>query len=104
MSSKSTIILSKDNEHWYDDCNESRYKNGKFIGNDITIEINKSNIVDRIENSDGICIVIKGDCDLAKQLHRLKYNPAIEVGTNPDDKGYRVTIGGRTRDGKEFEL
>lgn len=79
MSTKSTIILSDDNEHWYDDCSQSRYKEGKFIGNDITLEIDKSNIVEKDEDCETLYIVIKGDCDLAKRLHRLKYNPAIEV-------------------------
>ena len=72
MSTKSTIILSKDNEHWYDDCNAPHYEDGKFKGNDVTIEIDHKNIVERYENEDGICIVLRGDCDLAIQLQKIR--------------------------------
>lgn len=44
MSSHSTIILTKRNEHIYDDCNEPRYAYTKFIGNDIFIEIDTESI------------------------------------------------------------
>lgn len=79
MSTKSTIILSNDNEHWYDECAQPRYKDGKFIGNDIVLEIDKSNIVEKDEDDNWVYITIRGDSDLAKRLARLKYNPAIEV-------------------------
>lgn len=85
MSTKSTIILSNDDEHWYSDCSSPRgtinkiTKANEFIGDDITLEISKSNIVEKDEDDNWVYITIRGDSDLAKRLHRLKYNPAIEV-------------------------
>ena len=46
MSGKSSIILTADNEHWYEDC-------GELLANDknaISLEFNKRNI--RIDNED----------------------------------------------------
>jgi hypothetical protein len=84
MSTKSTIILSKDNEHWYSDCAAPRGKvvDGKvmeYYGDDITLEIDKANIVEKDEDSNYVYITIRGDSDLAKQLYRMKYTNSIEI-------------------------
>lgn len=84
MSTKSTIILSKDNEHWYSDCSAPRGKivNGQvaeYYGDDITLEIDKSNIVDKDEDSDTVYIVIRGDSDLARQLSALAFKNPIKI-------------------------
>lgn len=77
MSSKSTLILSEDNEHWYEETNSSRCtRHGKFVGFDIVIEIDKKNIVDRDESSNDIVFTIKGDSDLAKRLSKLMFKQA----------------------------
>lgn len=84
MSTKSTIILSKDNEHWYSDCSAPRGKivNGKvekYYGDDITLEIDKANIVEKVEDSDGMYIVIRGDSDLARKLSGLVFKSPIKI-------------------------
>jgi hypothetical protein len=43
MSTKSTIFLTNEDEHCYDDCSEQHHEDGKFLGNTIYMEINKSN-------------------------------------------------------------
>jgi len=41
MSTKSTIFLTKDNEHCYFETLEPLYENGKFLGNTIYLEMDK---------------------------------------------------------------
>jgi len=59
MSSKSSLFLTKDNEHCYEDCNEPHYKDGKFIGDTITLEMDKKNI--RIVANDDDDLIIEID-------------------------------------------
>lgn len=85
MSTKSTIILSKDNEHWYSDCAAPRgtinkvTKANEFIGDDITLEIDKANIVEKDEDLNYVYITIKGDSDLARQLSGLAFKNPIKI-------------------------
>lgn len=64
MSGKSSIILTADNEHWYEDCGEP-LANDK---NAISLEFNKRNI--RIDNEDDEALYI--------------------TITNPDSEIYKV--------------
>jgi hypothetical protein len=32
MSTKTTLFLTNRNEHFYEDCSDQHYKNGKLIG------------------------------------------------------------------------
>ncbi len=74
MSSKGTIFLTKDNEHWYQETSEPRYdKKKKFIGWDIYLEIDKKNLVDLdYDSTDGLTIAIRGDSELAKNIEMLR--------------------------------
>ena len=43
MSTKSTIFLTDDNIHWYEDCSEPNFDaNDKFIGDSIILEFDTS--------------------------------------------------------------
>lgn len=84
MSTKSTIILSKDDEHWYSDCAAPRGiiikgEPIKHLGDDITLEISKSNIVEKDEDDNWVYITIRGDSDLARQLHDLVFKSPIKI-------------------------
>lgn len=70
MSSKSSIILTEDNEHWYDECNER--DNGHFR---VYIEIDNKNIesMDILEPNDDIVIGIRGDSELAQMIKLMRH-------------------------------
>ena len=75
MSTKSSLILTNDNEHWYEETNEPRYKDGKFEGFDIEIEIDNKNLIEyNLDRDEGMFITIKGDSHLAKILHQYLKN------------------------------
>jgi hypothetical protein len=68
MSSKGTIILTTDNEHWYDETNE---RDGDQFR--IYIEIDRKNMVSFEDlASDGILIGIRGDSELAGYIRKLR--------------------------------
>ena len=68
MSSKCTILLTNDNEHWYSDCNE-HLAPGKDV---ITIEFSKSNIrVDLNDNEDLVISIVNPDCEMYNIISRL---------------------------------
>lgn len=56
MSTKSTIFLTGDNEHCYEDTNDPRYRDGEWIGDVLTLEMSKANIK-VVENTDHDLIV-----------------------------------------------
>ena len=66
MSSKSTILLTDDNEHWYNDCSEPLTGNNEKPYKDvITLEFSKKNI--RIDlNDDEVKTIIESFCDQLK--------------------------------------
>lgn len=62
MSTKASIILTKDNEHWYHET----------LDGTIEIEILKENIIgDIYDDGHSISITIKHDCDLWRELSGL---------------------------------
>lgn len=70
MSSKGTILLTEDGEHWYNETNSET--NGCF---DVEIEIDKKNIIavdTSYEYDDAIFITLKGDCELAEYINKLR--------------------------------
>jgi hypothetical protein len=71
MSTKTTILLT-DKEHWYEEMHEPRYVDGKYIGNDIHIEIDNSSMVFPLD-AEVIDIVIRADSELAAKLRMLKH-------------------------------
>lgn len=71
MSTKSTIILTNDNEHWYSDCSEPLAENP--YRDIITLEFSKRNV--RIELNDDEDIVISlvnPDSEIYKLFYELK--------------------------------
>jgi hypothetical protein len=67
MSSKISIIFTKDCEHWYEESNET--DEGK---NRVYIEIDKENIT-YFNSEDNIIIGIKGNTEIAEFIKgRLK--------------------------------
>lgn len=71
MSSKSTIILTEDDEHWYNDCSEVLQR--KNFKDAITLEFNKKNIRIDLNDSDSLVITITNpNCELYDLLNSLK--------------------------------
>jgi len=71
MSTKSSLILTNNNEHWYEETNNPRYKEGKFEGFDIEIEIDNETIIKHeLCDDEGLFVTIKGDSNLAKILSK----------------------------------
>jgi len=72
MSSKSSILLTYQNEHFYHDVFDIVEKDGEFVGNGITLEFNKSN-VEFFESADfdDITIQILKYSDLWERVNAL---------------------------------
>lgn len=69
MSSKSTILITKDNEHWYTDCNEP-LEDYKYA---ITLEFDKKNIrVDANDEDDLVITIINSKSEIYKAIEKLK--------------------------------
>jgi hypothetical protein len=70
MSTKSSIILTNDNEHWYTDCSEPLAKNPYMDA--ITLEFSKRNVrVDLNDKEDIVITVTNPDCEIYKVLSDL---------------------------------
>lgn len=73
MSTKSTIFLTEDNEHCYTDCNEPVTKDGKWIGDEMTMEISKENIrIDANDSQDLIITFTNPESEIYKLISKLK--------------------------------
>lgn len=73
MSTKSTIFLTQDNEHCYDDCSDPNYDINKiFLGNTITIEFDKKNINIVCNDEDDLIIEIKPNCELYDIINSIR--------------------------------
>ena len=71
MSSKSSIFLTVDNEHCYDDCHEPHYKDDIFIGNTIYLEMSKENIEITSNNKEGLVIKIIPGSELYEMIKNI---------------------------------
>jgi hypothetical protein len=73
MSSKNSIILTAENEHWYHDCSEPLTKfNEKPYKDVITMEFNKNNIrIDVDDNENLIISIINPNCELYKIISNI---------------------------------
>ena len=70
MSSKATIILTEDGEHWYNETNS--ITDGCF---DVELQIDAKNIIEidtSKEYDDAIFITLKGNCELSKYINKLR--------------------------------
>jgi hypothetical protein len=73
MSSKSSIILTDCNEHWYNDCSEYIESKDGSEKQLITMEFSKSNIrIDLNDNEDLVISIINPDCEIYKIISNLK--------------------------------
>lgn len=72
MSNKSSLFLTKDNEHCYTDCSEPNFKDGKHIGDTITLEMSKSNISIVANDNDDLIIEIKPGSELYELIKMMK--------------------------------
>ena len=69
MSTKNSILLTEDNEHWYTDCAEPLNENKDAI----TLEFSKKNIrIDINDDEDLIFTIINPDCEIYDVLE-LKF-------------------------------
>lgn len=90
MSSKSSLFLTKDNEHCYRECNEplydgKGYKPENFIGNNIYIEMDKRNAEIVVDDETDIIICIKPGTELHKMVLRMEddyYCPTCKKALN----------------------
>jgi len=79
MSSKSTILLTNDNEHWYNDCSEPL----TGIKDAITLEFSKKNIrIDLNDNEDLVISIINPNCEIYDVLSKLAKNLEIKEQLN----------------------
>lgn len=77
MSTKSTIVLTSDNEHWYDDCSDQHVDASGQRQNAITMEFDKSNIrIDLNDESDLVITITNPDCDLYKIISGMRDSTA----------------------------
>jgi hypothetical protein len=76
MSSKATIFLTRDNEHCYEECNESHYEmtenEEKFQGYTIILEMSKKNIDVVCNDGEDLIIEIKPNCELYRHILKMK--------------------------------
>lgn len=72
MSTKSSLFLTKDNEHCYTDCNEPNYKDGEYIGDTITLEMDKRNISIVCNDDMDLIIEIKPGSELYELIKMMK--------------------------------
>jgi len=70
MSTKSTIMLNRENEHWFSDCSEPLNDSC----NAITLEFNKSNIrIDCNDDDSLIITIINPECELYKLINSREF-------------------------------
>jgi len=74
MSSRSTIILTNDNEHWYNDGSEPltgiNEKPYKYV---ITLEFSKKNIrIDLNDEDDLIISIVNPNCELYDLVDNIR--------------------------------
>jgi len=63
MSTKSTILLSNDNEHWYHDCSDDS----------IVLEFDKKNFTVLIDDADDFVIEVPNGRDLWEEIMKLNH-------------------------------
>ena len=76
MSSKSSLFLTGDNEHCYEECNEPHYvefidQDDKFMGYNIYLEMSKRNI-DFWEDDEDITICVRPGSELYNHILKMK--------------------------------
>jgi hypothetical protein len=73
MSTKSTLFLTNINEHFYEEGNEPHYKDGKWIGNTLVLEMSKENINILINDDEDLVIEITNpESELYKHMMKMR--------------------------------
>ena len=76
MSTKSTIFLTWEDEHWFEDCAEPLNDSC----NAITLDFNKANIrIDCNDDNSLIITIINPDCELYHLFSSKKFKEVAEV-------------------------
>jgi hypothetical protein len=73
MSTKSTILLTNNKEHWYNDCSEPLTgANEKPYKDVITLEFSKKNIrIDLNDDEDLVISIVNPNCEIYDVLSKL---------------------------------
>ncbi len=79
MSTKSSIFLTKDNEHCFFETSEPLYENGKFLGETIYLEMDKKNVDLVCNDETNIIVSIKPNTELHSIISDLKNGPFYKV-------------------------
>lgn len=72
MSTKSTLFLTRDNEHCYYETIGSHYdKDGKHIGYDIELQFDKKNVSEFYEDEDSYSLTIPPGSEIYTLIQRM---------------------------------
>lgn len=72
MSTKSTLFLTKDNEHCYYETNSSyNDAEGKHIGYDIELQFDKKNISEFYEDEDSYSLTIPPESEIYSLIEKM---------------------------------
>lgn len=69
MSTKSSIILTKDNEHWYEEFSQIDPVTGDP---EIILEFDKKNIEIDTDNNNDLILILKPGCELYQIIKRIR--------------------------------
>lgn len=77
MSSKSTLFLTEDNEHFYEECNSPHYKQApynaeNFEGYTLVLEMNKRNVKVVCNDDEDLILEIEPGSQLYKLLLKMR--------------------------------
>tara|TARA_R110001592_G_scaffold350028_1_gene645756 strand:- start:482 stop:703 length:222 start_codon:yes stop_codon:yes gene_type:complete len=72
MSTKSSLFLTKDNEHCYEELSEPRYVEGEYIGSSIILELNRKNIKILAFDDDDLILEIEPGSELYDLIKIMK--------------------------------
>jgi len=72
MSSKSSLFLTNDGEHFYEECNDPHYEGEKFTGFTLILEMCKKNIDIAVNDDKDLIIEIKPGSELYKRILKIK--------------------------------
>lgn len=74
MSTKSTIFLTNDNEHCYDDCSQPHKDKDGNWNNTITVEFDKKNIRVIANDQSDLIIEIDPGSELYEIFNSIRFN------------------------------
>lgn len=73
MSTKSTLFLTNDDEHFYQDLDDPHYRGDKWIGDTLVLEMNKKNINILFDGYEELIIEITNpESELYKHMMKMR--------------------------------